>query len=160
MANMKLKDFFEMLTSVMDIKTFKYDTDKQIVSVNVPLHWETIIDFKKTVLSFLGNPHLADRDWDKDPEHWGYKFDSHYIEIDEETIKVNEKGRLYVDPTELTDYQPFLDKILEDDIALQKLADKILSRLVLTIPEQVLNPPNRPCHHDPNHDHEECPDQP
>jgi hypothetical protein len=133
------KEFYEAATSVFDYNTFTYNDDEQKISIKVPLKWEQIVDLKKIVLSLLGNPHTPERDWEQDPAHWGYKFDAHFLEIDEDTIKVDDTGRLYVDISTLSNLQEVKDKVLEtilnDEATLDKIAQKLLSKLTVFIPE-------------------------
>jgi hypothetical protein len=134
-------EFYEAATSVLDKKTFDFYDDEKRITIKVPFSWEKIVDLKKMVLSLLGNPHTPERDWEQDPAHWGYKFDSHFLEVDEDTIKIDDTGRLYVDITTLTDLEPVKDKVIEkilaDDAALSKIAEKILSKLVVTLPDSI-----------------------
>jgi hypothetical protein len=162
---MTLKDLYKMLTAILDVNEFKMDDDAQTIQISLPLNWSQITDLKKTILASLGNPHTPTRGWENDPEHWGYKIDSHYLEIDEKTIKVDETGRLFCDVEDLIDHdiiqEHVINRILADDDALQAIADKILSKLVVMIPpvqpEECCPPGHHPGHHhhDPHHEDEE-----
>jgi hypothetical protein len=139
MAAINKKEFYNAATAVLDYKTFTFDDDQNKISFKLPLKWEQIVDLKKIVLTLLGNPHTPERDWEQDPAHWGYKFDSHYLEVDEDTIKINDQGRLYVDINTLTDLTPVKDKVIEkilaDEETLNKIAEKILEKLTVYIPD-------------------------
>jgi hypothetical protein len=111
--------FYNMLTSVIDPKTIKTDDDKKQISFKIPFHMSNVAELKKMILAIFCNPHIADHDVEPDPLHLSYKFDSHYVEIDEDTIKVDKFGRLYVD----------VSKIGIDQIDIPILAETILSNL-------------------------------
>jgi hypothetical protein len=164
--SVKRREFFEMLSSILNVEDFKCDLDRQEISIYLPLKWEHIMEFKKTVLSFIGNPHTPDRKWEDDLTHAGYKIDSHYLEIDEATIKVDTTGRLYVDFEEVLDIpavkEAVLENLLEDDAALERIAQKLMGKLIVEIPPIEHQP--LPCEikhhhriHDPHHEHEDDP---
>jgi hypothetical protein len=143
------KEFYEAATSVLDINTFTFNDDENKVTIKVPIKWEQIINLKKLVLSILGNPHTPERDWEQDPAHWGYKFDAHFFDIDEDTIKIDSTGRLYVDITTLSNLKEIeekvVEKLLNNEELLDKIADKILQKLTTFIPDAALQ--SKPCCH-------------
>jgi hypothetical protein len=163
--SVKRREFFEMMSSILDVDDFKCDNDRQVISIYLPLQWEHIVEFKKTVLSFIGNPHTPDRKWEDDLTHANYKIDSHYLDIDETTIKVNpDTGGLYVDFEEVINIpevkEAVLENLLNDEAALDKIAQKLLKKLVVEIPPVGKLPPDCPKPprkriHDPLHEYDD-----
>jgi hypothetical protein len=134
---MTKKDFYEMLTTITDIKQFVYNDDKQKVSIKIPLSWEQIEDFKKIILSLLGNPHVAEHKWEDDPIHANYKFDSHYIEIDENTLKIDKYGRLYADVNALISNENIVNSLAENEDFVEKLSSLLSKNVADTLLEKV-----------------------
>jgi hypothetical protein len=143
-----IQEFYEVASTIFDNKTFILNDEERKISIKLPLNWEQINNFKKTILSLFGNPHTPDRKWEDDPAHWGYKFDAHYFDIDEDTIKIDDRGRLYVDLNTFTNLEPIKEKVIEnilnDDETLNKIAAKILSKLTVDIPEIPTKPKIHP----------------
>jgi hypothetical protein len=88
--------FWQMLTICTDVKSFKYDTDKKTISVELPILPENVKDFKKNILTIFGNPKVPTSDWESDLIYHAYKFDSRYIDFDNQSIVLNKYGQLSI----------------------------------------------------------------
>lgn len=88
--------FWQLLTVCTDPRSFSYNDNKKTIKVELPILPENVKDFKQNILSMFGNPDKPAEDWDNNPIYYNYKFDSRYIDIDNETIQLNKFGQLSV----------------------------------------------------------------
>jgi len=127
---MNREKLYELMTTILDRRHYQFDNEKCTITLDQPYTWDSIRDAKKSVLSIFGNPHIAQHKWEDDPIHAEYKFDSHFIEIDEETLQIDKHGRLFVS---YEDIKHKLEKaVLSDEVFINKLARKAIRR-ALTI---------------------------
>ena len=119
-------ELYKILTTIIDRKHFDFDHIKQKITLHLPFNWDAFKFAKKNILAIFGNPHIPQGDWEDNLIPCEYKFDSHFIEIDEETIKIDKWGRLFVDYNDIKD--KLQKAILSDEDFLNKLARKAIRR--------------------------------
>jgi hypothetical protein len=100
---MTKEQFWNWLTVCTDPRSFKYDTNKKTIKVELPILPDNVKYFRKNIFSMLGSPETPTEEWELDPLYHGYKFDSRYISIDCETITYNQYGQLQVDQENIID---------------------------------------------------------
>ena len=122
MATMEKVQFYNMLTSILDESSFTMDDHNCKVSYRQPITWEDVKGLKSIILGCFGNDGIP---YHEDTSNQNYKFHSRYIEIDEDTIKLDKMGRLYVD-TDLMFTDKNIDKLLNNEDFVKKIADTIL----------------------------------
>jgi len=124
--DLRKKQVYEMMTAIINANQFKFDHEKEKISLKLPYTEDMIKDFRRIVLTLFGNPHIAYHEFGDDPRHAEYKFDSHFIEIDEQTIKVNKYGRLCVNWDDVK--YGIEQAILKDEEFLDRLLRAALKR--------------------------------
>ena len=98
------------------------------MTLKVEVNIDDIRDLRQMVLLLFGNPRIPRHQWDQDLINCAYKFYSNFIEIDEKTIKLDEKGRLFVDNEELR--ESIRDWLKGNDFFNEEMANRV-QRLVL-----------------------------
>jgi hypothetical protein len=121
---MRKKEFYDMMTAVLNSNNFNFDHEKELISVNVPFTDTMVKHLNEVILGLFGNPKIAKHKFGDDPLHAGYKFNSHFIEVDEKTIKVNKYGRLYVSTRDL-EYD-VKEAVMKDERFLERFIKEVL----------------------------------
>lgn len=119
---MERTQFYNMLTTILDEGSFTMDDQNCKVSYRQPITWEDVKGLKSIILDCFGNGAIPYHD---DVQNQNYKFHSRYIEIDEDTIKLDKYGRLYVD-TDLMFTESNIEKLLKNEKFMEAIADTIL----------------------------------
>jgi len=111
-------EFFRLLVSCLN-SDFDSDSNTLKIKLNSQLSWETIKDFKLTILQMLGNFNVPLPI--KDPENHllesKFKIDANLINVDEDTIQINKYAQLFVNNSSiietLTKNEDYLNYIVE-----------------------------------------------
>jgi len=117
-------DFYKMMTTILDRRNFNFNHENESIRLSLPLNLDDIRNLRQTILLLFGNPNIPQHDWHLDPINCAYKFNSHYVDVDEQTIKIDQNGRLYVAATELK--EQIRKEILEDEKFLKRLELKVI----------------------------------
>ena len=123
MATMEKVQFYNMLTTILDENSFTMDDHNCKVSYRQPITWEDVKGLKSIILGCFGNGEIPYHD---DVSNQNYKFHSRYIEIDEDTIKLDKYGRLYVD-TDLVFTDANIERLLNNEDFVKKIANTMLT---------------------------------
>ena len=154
---------FKVLSIILNNKHFDIDNDREKISIKYPPHNWLIRDMKKIILGIFGNPHTIEKDWAENLEKANYKFDSRFIEIDKQTLRIDKYGRIYVSVDDiefrikerLLNDTDFLDVLMEkavlkDEKFITKFLNKImfnnkkyLKKLALIIWRYILDNSNK-----------------
>lgn len=125
---MDKKELYEQLTTILSSKQYSFNHEKQRITIKRPYSASLIRHIKKICFAIFGNPHTMSHRWEDDPMHARYKFDSHFIEIDEQTIKIDKYGRLYVDFETVKDKAE--DLLINDAEFIKKIEKQVYRKII------------------------------
>jgi len=132
------KNIYDLMTSIIDADQFEFDHEKEKITLKLPYTPGMIKYIERIILTLFGNPNVAHHEFGDDPLHAEYKFDSHFIEIDEQTLQVDKYGRLFAHfddikynlKEELRDEikEEVINNIMNDEEFLKELLYKVMSQ--------------------------------
>ncbi|MCF0126200.1 MAG: hypothetical protein HUJ68_10700 [Clostridia bacterium] len=111
-------EIYKVVATFLDTNFVRDDAKKKFY-LKKNLTDSEINDLFCTFVSLLGNKLMPMHDTNEIQHH--FKMNSRYIEIDEKTIKCDEKGRLYVDIENFVNQDELITKLMEN----QEFYDKI-----------------------------------
>lgn len=112
------EEVYNYLTAILDSNSFEKNDKNKKISIKHKLTEEEMDGLVCHITNLLGQQILHDPD-KKGFNH--YKFNSHFINIDNNTIKIDENGRFYVDIDAFLSEDKVAQKILENTEFVNKI---------------------------------------